>query len=54
MLESDISLGAKVIKFGDGEKGFISEIESYAHRGGNFESFTPIEFECVIDIQKSI
>ena len=47
-LDTDVSSGAKMIKVGDGEQVFLSQLESYFHRGDNFQSFTLIEFECEI------
>lgn len=30
---------------------FVSQAESYAHRGPNFAAFSPVEFECIVDIR---
>ena len=33
---------------------FLSQWESYLFRGNNFEHYSPLEFECIIEIKKDI
>ena len=42
-----------MIKISDGVLVFLSQLESYIHRGENFECLSPIEFEYIVDIKKS-
>ena len=35
----------------DGKLVFITQAESFKHRGIHFEAFSPLEFECIVDIR---
>ena len=51
-LESKMSTGARMIPVEEGKVVFLSQLESYIHRGPSFENYSPIEYECIVDIQK--
>jgi hypothetical protein len=34
----------------DGEIVFVTQAESYYNRGSNFVDFSPLEFECIVDV----
>ena len=34
----------------DGKLVFVTQAESFKHRGQHFETFNPLEFECIVDI----
>ena len=52
-LEISVSSGARMIKVGDDEIIFLSQLESYVHKGPKFKNYSLTEFECIVDIQKS-
>jgi hypothetical protein len=42
--------GVRMYKIND-QLVFLSQAESYIHRGSFFEAFSPLEFECIVDLK---
>ena len=46
------SKGAKMYKVNKDSIVFLTQAESYIFRGEHFKEFTPLEFECIVEIKK--
>ncbi len=46
--------GAKSYKTTDGKVVFLTQAESYHHRGPAFAHYSQLEFECIVQLQEKI
>ena len=51
-LDFEKSKGAKIYKPNSNTVIFLTNAESYLFRGINFISFSPLEFQCIVEIKK--
>ena len=51
-LDFEKSKGAKIYKPDSNTVIFLTNAESYLFRGINFISFSPLEFQCIVEIKK--
>jgi hypothetical protein len=51
---NDVCRGANSYKTTDGKVVFLTQAESYHHRGPAFAHYSQLEFECIIHLQEKV